>query len=79
MVDHPGEHRQPLPAALRRALLDAALAAYEDAGLRGLCHEGRWEAAVDAMRSLDLTPFAERTREIAANISTDGGAGAAAK
>ena len=39
---------------IRVALLDAALRAYEEAGLRGLCTEGRWEAAVDAMRSLDL-------------------------
>ena len=24
--------------------------AYDDAGVSGLCHEGRWEYAVDAMR-----------------------------
>ena len=40
----------------RRTLIEAALAAYEDAGLSGLCAEGRWEAAVDAMRTKDLTP-----------------------
>ena len=39
---------------IRTALLEAALRAYEEAGIRGLCAEGRWEAAVDAMRSLDL-------------------------
>ena len=44
---------------IRSAVLEAALAAYEDAGLRGLCEEGRWEAAVDAMRSLDLAPILE--------------------
>lgn len=32
----------------------AALAAYEDAGIRGLCEEGRWEAAIGALQSLDL-------------------------
>jgi hypothetical protein len=39
---------------IRRACLEAAQRAYEDAGLRGLCAEGRWEAAIDAMRALDL-------------------------
>jgi hypothetical protein len=39
---------------IRRACLEAAQRAYEDAGLRGLCAEGRWEAAIDAMRVLDL-------------------------
>ena len=40
---------------VRAALLEAALAAYEDAGMRGLCAEGAWEVAVGAMRSLDLS------------------------
>src|SRR5687768_10442825 len=44
--------------AIRHALLHAALTAYEDAGLSGLCAEGRWEAAVDAMRGLELSPIA---------------------
>lgn len=43
---------------IRAALLEAALRAHEEAGLRGLCAEGRWEAAVDAMRSLDLDRWA---------------------
>ena len=42
------------PPDLRHALIAAALAAYEDAGLSGLCVEGRWEAAVDAMRRVEL-------------------------
>lgn len=44
----------PLAEAVRRACIEAALAAYEDAGVSGLCAEGRWEAAVSAMQSLDL-------------------------
>ena len=40
--------------AVHMACIEAALQAYEDAGLSGLCHEGRWECAVDAMRGLDL-------------------------
>ena len=38
---------------LRAACVEAALLAYEDAGIRGLCAEGRWEAALAAMRHLD--------------------------
>ncbi|GMV04664.1 MAG: hypothetical protein AMXMBFR53_09440 [Gemmatimonadota bacterium] len=38
----------------RRSCIDAAIRAYEDAGVRGLCAEGRWELAIDAMRHLDL-------------------------
>jgi hypothetical protein len=40
--------------AVRRACMDAAERAYEDAGVRGLCPEGRWEAALGAMRALDV-------------------------
>ena len=43
-----------LAQAVREACLTAALRAYEDAGLSGLCHEGRWECAIDAIRALDL-------------------------
>jgi hypothetical protein len=34
--------------AVRQACIEAALAAYADARLDGLCHEGAWECAVDA-------------------------------
>jgi hypothetical protein len=42
---------------VRRACVHVALSAYEDAGVQGLCAEGRWERAIDALRSLDLSPF----------------------
>jgi hypothetical protein len=50
---------------VRRACVAAALEAYEDAGLQGLCQEGRWECAVEAIRGLDLDPVLEahRTRD----------------
>jgi hypothetical protein len=38
----------------REACLEAARQAYEDAGIRGLCAEGRWEAALAAIRHVDL-------------------------
>lgn len=39
---------------VRRILLRALLDAWEDAGIRGLCAEGRFEAAVGALQTLDL-------------------------
>ena len=50
------EHVQTAEA-VRQACIAAALQAYEDAGVSGLCHEGRWEYAVDAMRGLPLRPL----------------------
>jgi hypothetical protein len=43
-----------LAEAVRAACLEAAAAAYESAGVQGLCEAGRWEAAVGAIESLDL-------------------------
>ena len=40
---------------IRDALVSCALAAYDDALVRGLCAEGAREAAIGAMRSLDLS------------------------
>jgi hypothetical protein len=31
------------------------VAAYEEAGISGLCAEGRWEMALDSLRSIDLS------------------------
>ncbi|ADJ28514.1 hypothetical protein [Nitrosococcus watsonii] len=39
---------------IRLACLEAALEAYENAGISGLCAEGRWECAVQAIRDLNL-------------------------
>lgn len=44
-----------LAERVRHALLGAALSAYEDAAVQGLCCEGAWEVAVGAMRALDLS------------------------
>lgn len=46
--------------AVREALMAAARTAHEDAGLSGLCAEGRWDAALDAMRAADLQPSIRR-------------------
>jgi hypothetical protein len=44
---------EDLAKRIRDACLEAVRQAYEDAGV---CAEGRWEAAVGALRTLDLTP-----------------------
>jgi len=43
-----------LAERVRAACVRAALIAYEDAGLSGLCAEGRWEYTIGVLRQLDL-------------------------
>ncbi len=43
---------------VRHACIEAALAGYEDASIRGLCQEGAWEAAVSGIRRTDLSNIA---------------------
>ena len=57
---NPAMTDQDLKEAVRRACIEAALAAYEDAGIAGLCAEGRWEAAVSAIQSLDIKRIGEQ-------------------
>ncbi len=51
---HDVEDPRTLAEVVRSACLKAAADAYEDAGLQGLCAEGRFERALDAVRELDL-------------------------
>ena len=46
-----------LAEQVRKACVEAALTAHEDAAANGLCPEGAWECAVEAMRHLDLAPL----------------------
>ena len=48
---------EDLAKRIRDAYLDAVLQAYEDAGVQGLCEEGRWEAAVGALKTVELAPL----------------------
>jgi hypothetical protein len=50
-----GQENQALVQAVRAACVQAALDAYEEGGIAGLCEEGRWELALDAVRVLDVT------------------------
>jgi hypothetical protein len=49
-----------LAEAIRAACLEAALRAYEDAGISGLCEDGRWECAVQAIQGLDVTALIKK-------------------
>lgn len=62
------ESNSPDPAGLdaeriRAALIGAAVDGYEHAALSGLCCEGAWEAAVSAMRQLELHAALPLARE----------------
>ncbi len=50
--------RRALAEAVRTACLETATRAYEEAGMSGLCAEGRWDLALDAIRGLDLDAVA---------------------
>ena len=47
---------EDLAKRIRDVCVQTILRAYEDAGVQGLCAEGRWEVAVDTLRTLDLAP-----------------------
>jgi len=46
--------------AVRQACLAAALQAYEDSGMSGLCGEGRWEYVIDVLRHLELRTIVQQ-------------------
>lgn len=52
-----------LAERVRAALIECALEAYADAGVRGLCAEGAWEATVTALRKLDLGPVCRASEQ----------------
>ncbi|GEM_PF-1546321 len=41
--------------AVKKACLQTALDSYKHAKMSGLCHEGAWDLAIDALKSLDVT------------------------
>ena len=49
-----------LAETVRTACLEAALHAYEDAGISGLCEEGRWECAVQAIKGVNLSALVKQ-------------------
>ena len=57
-----------LAAAVRNACVRAALDGYEQAQIAGLCQEGAWEAAVDAMRMVDLRTILQESAAAADSL-----------
>jgi hypothetical protein len=49
-----------LAELVRQACVQTALTAYEDARTDGLCPEGAWENAIDAMQQVDVKSFVRR-------------------
>ncbi len=47
-------HSEKLAEIAKEACIQAALRGYENASISGLCREGAWEAAISAIRMLDL-------------------------
>lgn len=60
MEDRTNEAR--LATALRRACIEILLDAHEDAGMQGLCAEGRFEAAVERVRATPIEELLARAR-----------------
>jgi hypothetical protein len=47
------EFAREIAEATIKECRETLIAAYEDAGIAGLCDEGRWEATLDSLRSVD--------------------------
>ncbi len=58
-----------LAETIRAACIQAALAGYEDARMSGLCHEGAWECAIDAIRSLNINAILEQMASASEDIT----------
>lgn len=52
--------QQQLAEAVRAACIKAALEAYEEGGVLGLCAEGRWEYAISTLQQLDLETLTKK-------------------
>jgi hypothetical protein len=53
--------QRELAERIRSALIEHAAATHEDAGVRGLCCEGAWEAVISSLRALDLSALLDET------------------
>jgi hypothetical protein len=54
MIMQQNEDLMKIIEDVRNILIKTAIEKYEDASISGLCAEGAWEAAIDALR--DLAP-----------------------
>jgi hypothetical protein len=58
---------EDLAKRVRDACLEALIQAYEDAGVQGLCAEGRWEVAVGALKTVELAPLLREFKHLSAD------------
>lgn len=58
-MDDPKQTKHELAEAVREACIRAAIDGYERASISGLCGEGAFEAAVSAIRMVDLDALEE--------------------
>jgi len=58
---------EDLAKRVRDACLEALIQAYEDAGVQGLCAEGRWEVAVGALKTVELEPLLREFKHLSAD------------
>ena len=49
-----------LAEAIRQMCIQTALTAHENARIDGLCHEGAWECAIDALRTVELATLVQQ-------------------
>lgn len=56
------DRERVLAEAVRAACIQAAIEGYENASVSGLCGEGAFEAAVSAMRMVDLGALRAQAR-----------------
>ena len=59
-ANHPGRR---IAEAVRGEALRAAVEAYQHAKMSGLCQEGAWDLALDAIKHLDLDSILDRLPE----------------
>jgi pentatricopeptide repeat protein len=52
-----------IAVSVRESCINAAIRAHEDAGISGLCAEGRWELAIRALRDLAVNSIVSSTLE----------------
>ena len=57
------EEKEALAEFIRNECVKNALEAYEEASIRGLCHEGAWEYAIDSMRNLKIKDLINKNIE----------------
>lgn len=59
------KHEHELARQIQRECIEKAVSAYESASISGLCGEGAFEAAVSAMRMIDVTKVLESRQRAA--------------